>query len=387
MKSKQEFDTASRLPYESKCREASLYFKEGGSDKVYEVFIQEILGGYQVKAFWGRRGSTLQHGLKTQHPTSLDEATAIFQKIVAEKERKGYRRSVEASEHPSIKTHAARVPDAPDAPERFFPQLLNPLTEDALEPFLARLGPQWGAQEKYDGKRILLVKTPYDVSAFNKLGKLCVVASQIMNYARELSGAFVMDGEAIGADYFAFDLLECAGADHRHMPYGARYRYLLKLIGVPNGWPIQPAPLITGDKAVRKFIAELRARNAEGVVFKDLLAPYTAGRPASGGPQLKCKFYATCSAIVVAQNEKRSVALALALSENDTNGLIIGNVTIPPNHDVPAVGHVVEVRYLYAYKGGALYKPVYLGARDDVPVSDCTLERQALKFKAEQEAT
>jgi hypothetical protein len=47
-------------------------------------------------------------------------------------------------------------------------------------------------------------------------------------------------------------------------------------------------------------------------------------------------------------------------------GTGVGSVTIPPSHTVPAAGSIVEVRYLYAYEGGSLYQPVYLGIRDDI---------------------
>jgi bifunctional non-homologous end joining protein LigD len=61
-----------------------------------------------------------------------------------------------------------------------------------------------------------------------------------------------------------------------------------------------------------------------------------------------------------------------------------GNVTIPANHPVPLIGHVIEVRYLYAHpESNALYQPVYLGPRDDVDVSECVLRQ--VKFKPEDE--
>jgi hypothetical protein len=43
---------------------------------------------------------------------------------------------------------------------------------------------------------------------------------------------------------------------------------------------------------------------------------------------------------------------------------------------------LVEVWCLYVNGiGGSLYQPVYLSVRDDVPVADCTVERQRLKYK------
>ncbi|OBG22753.1 hypothetical protein A5768_23585 [Mycolicibacterium fortuitum] len=59
----------------------------------------------------------------------------------------------------------------------------------------------------------------------------------------------------------------------------------------------------------------------------------------------------------------------------------VGNVTVPANQNVPQLGDVVEVRYLYAAQiGGALYQPVLLGVRDDVEPAECVVTQ--LKFKA-----
>jgi hypothetical protein len=41
-------------------------------------------------------------------------------------------------------------------------------------------------------------------------------------------------------------------------------------------------------------------------------------------------------------------------------------------------GSLVEVRYLYAYPGGSLYQPVYLGERNDVDTADSV---KSFKFK------
>ncbi|MEN9634345.1 MAG: hypothetical protein RL077_2749 [Verrucomicrobiota bacterium] len=64
-------------------------------------------------------------------------------------------------------------------------------------------------------------------------------------------------------------------------------------------------------------------------------------------------------------------------------GQPIGNVTIPANHKVPAVGAVVETRYLYAYPDGSLYQPVYLGERSDVRQNECVVSQ--MKFKRDED--
>ena len=57
----------------------------------------------------------------------------------------------------------------------------------------------------------------------------------------------------------------------------------------------------------------------------------------------------------------------------------VGNVTIPANKDIPKEGQIVEVRYLYAYRGGSLFQPTYLGPRTDVLKDECTFSQ--LKYK------
>ncbi len=119
-------------------------------------------------------------------------------------------------------------------------------------------------------------------------------------------------------------------------------------------------------------------RGSRGRRLQGHQRPYTPGRPASGGTQLKFKFVETASFIVTGHNDKRSVALGLL--DGDGQPVPAGNVTIPPNHAIPPLGTVVESRYLYAHReSGSIYQPVYLGPRDDIPAEECTTDQ--LKFK------
>ncbi len=99
----------------------------------------------------------------------------------------------------------------------------------------------------------------------------------------------------------------------------------------------------------------------------------------SGGDQLKHKFVATATVKVLKQNVgARSVLMGV----RDESGQMveIGNVTILPSHAVPDPGALAEVRYLYAYKGGSLFQPVYLGPRSDLEEGAATLAQ--FKYKA-----
>jgi bifunctional non-homologous end joining protein LigD len=131
----------------------------------------------------------------------------------------------------------------------------------------------------------------------------------------------------------------------------------------------------------RDAFDQLKSCNAEGIVFRHTDSPYIAGRPTSGGANLKHKFCATASFIVGNINAKRSVSLLLFAGDTITAA---GNVTIPTNQDVPQTGQVVECRFLYAFReSGAIYQPVFLGTREDITAEECTTAQ--LKYKAEPE--
>ena len=71
--------------------QARLWFREGTSDKVYEVDLVEVATGQYVVNFrFGRRGAALKDGTKTSLPVSMEKARGIFGKLVDEKLAGGY---------------------------------------------------------------------------------------------------------------------------------------------------------------------------------------------------------------------------------------------------------------------------------------------------------
>ncbi len=87
-------------------RSARLWFREGTSDKVYEVDLLEndalrAEARFLVNIRYGRRGAALREGTKTASPIVKVEAERVFDSVVVSKINEGYRRSDQPSAVPS----------------------------------------------------------------------------------------------------------------------------------------------------------------------------------------------------------------------------------------------------------------------------------------------
>lgn len=349
---------------------ASLHFHEGVSDKVYHAAIETRDDGCIVTFAYGRRGSTLTTGTKTPKPVPLEQARKVFDKLVKSKLAKGYRHTGESagSYHRS---------DAEGRDTGIRPQLCNPISREEARALLKT--ERFCLQEKIDGRRMLVRKTEVGVNGINRRGLQVGLPGPIASEVERLPGTFLLDGEAVGDRLHVFDLLDRDGVDHRGRGLIDRLTVLEDLLHDRNLDAIVPVPPAFHERDKRALWALLVRRNAEGVVFKARHSASSPGRPASGGDWLKFKFVEMASFIVAGRNgTRRSVGLALV----DADGALVsaGNVTIPANHTIPGKGTVCEVRYLYAHReSGAVYQPIYLGPRDDIPPAECTVDQ--LKYK------
>jgi len=354
----------------------SLYFREGPSDKEYHAAIEAHGDGFIVTFAFGRRGSTLTTGTKTPDPVSLAQATKVFDRLVASKIAKGYRASGETAA-----PYRQSGGEGTDTGIRC--QLLNAVDSSELDRLLGDI--HYCLQEKHDGRRLLVRKKSDEITGINRRGLVVAIPESIRQAVAAIPFDVLIDGEAVGDTLHAFDLLEVNGNDLRQRRYLDRAVSLLRLLD--NASPaLSPAKTFIDSATKRRMFESYRQNNREGVVFKETDAPFSPGRPTSGGTQLKYKFVESASFVVTARNARRSVALGLYNGDGNDDKLVpAGNVTIPPNHAVPAVGEVVDVKYLHAFlQSGSIYQPVYVGKRCDIPATECTADQ--LKYKNTGEA-
>jgi bifunctional non-homologous end joining protein LigD len=346
----------------------TLYFRQGSSDKVYQASIAQQNGGFAVHFAYGRRGTTLQTGTKTQEPVPYDQAKNIYDRLVAEKAAKGYTPGEDGT--PYQRT------DKADQFSGINCQLLNPIEDDQVHRYIEN--PAFCAQEKFDGRRVLVRKEDSVIEGINRKGLISGLPSSVASEVRDIPGDVLLDGECIGDVLFVFDLLFLHGTDIRSQPYRDRLLALNQVISAEFGF-VKLADTAFDSPEKSALLEKLCRENREGIVFKKLSASYVAGRPASGGDNLKRKFYETASFVVGKVNGKRSVSLKLL---NGKCFVDAGNVTIPPKRQIPKPAAVVEVRYLYAFReSGIIYQPVYLGERTDIDPGDCLVSQ--LKYKSE----
>lgn len=355
-------------------RSARLHSTHAGSDKVYNVYLAELpdAKGYIVNFENGRRGSTLTPGTKTASPVTLEKATAIFEKLVKEK--------VNGSSHykpiDGGDTASAQLSEVGARQEAGYAPMLPRLAGYEVKNIAHRLTDDgWGAQQKFDGERVMVLSDKGAISGIQKTGYVRALPSHIEEAMSRYVRTTLIDGELVGDDYYVFDALLVDGRDLRYEPYEERYRRAKELVSAIGHDNIHIVATAFDTKTKNALLARVQARGAEGMVFKRLDATYDEGESEAVE---KFKPYAGSSVIVHAHKpDKRSVVTA-AYKEGVYT--VLGAVTISPSKPIPPVGSVIECNYLYAHEGTfALFQPEFDKVRADQLPEACQVEKFKMK--------
>jgi bifunctional non-homologous end joining protein LigD len=162
---------------------AELYFRQGGSDKVYHLQLEGAQDQWSVQAQWGRRGSALQSDVKVSN-TTYEEAKRVYDRILREKTGKGYQIAQATANGdtaisvglPATKEHSGHIPE-----------LLTPIEEpDALR--LAE-DASWWFQQKFDGRRFAVQKADGKYSGINKLGQNIPIDSRLAELLAQVAAS------------------------------------------------------------------------------------------------------------------------------------------------------------------------------------------------------
>ena len=317
---------------------------------------------------YGAVGGSIKTGTKTPVPVAFEVARATRDKLVREKI------NGESRYYPVDTTLPEMQPLSPAPFVCLPPRLLN----DADPSLIASMieSNEWHVQLKHDGDRVQLHVVNSIPTLFSaRSGKQRPLPSSMAN-ASFPDCDIVLDGELVGDVFWVFDLLRADTPRLPFLPSVAELDYSIRMEAAMCAVYILDCPSIrlvdtaTTKQAKIALIAAAKAEHKEGVVFIFVDSPYTAGRPARGGFNLRWKFKASCSVLVSGHNLKSSVQVQLG------DGSPIGTVTIPKG-ERPPVGSIIEVEYLYCQ--AALVQGVFKGVRHDLNPGDCT--RAQLQFK------
>jgi bifunctional non-homologous end joining protein LigD len=348
----------------------TLHFKQGSADKVYKASIERLEKdpdncGWVVNFAYGRRGKPLKTGTKTPKPLLYEGALVIYDKLITTKMSKGY------TPDPSGKKFYA----SGNAPKitGWLPQLLNEVYKKDLVSVFAQFAPNVWVQTKHNGERRGVLIDDIKITPANRKGLETTIDPKIMESLAKLVAVdgvqFILDTEDMGDHLVIFDLIVPV-EDEKPLTFEERADMLilldlgiqhLKIVELRVDVPQKMASYV----ALKNFVQRAEENNEEGVVIRDGNSIYTPGKPNSGGTALKLKFWKSATCIVESVHPtKRSIGLGMYPQGDHP----VGNCTIPANHEIPNVGDLVEIRYLYAYRGGSLYQPIYEGIRNDLSI-------------------
>jgi bifunctional non-homologous end joining protein LigD len=347
-------------------KSAALAKREGSSDKTYTIALIDEGGGFRVYAEWGRRGAAQQSGNKYEG-ADQSEAEKLFDKVLNEKLKGGYKpydglsflsRMGGSAEAPKVLISPSAVREVI---ARVQPMKCGPV--ESIRSFL--LNDQWAMEQKFDGKRRLLLRKGGVLTVTNSSGQQTNVLPELEEFVLRLPvDDFELDieDEVVGGGAVALDLLGYKGQSIDRLGYDHRRSALeafFKECRISDA-QLRLACSTIGSSDKRKMVERLHEENAEGAILKDRLAVYYGGE-AGREHWKKFKFVVTSTFIVEKVNAKRSVQLAVL---NGLQRVAIGNCTIPPGVTVKA-NDLVEVSYLYARRGGCLIQPTNLRNRSD----------------------
>lgn len=336
-----------------------------GSDKEYRISLEGKDGGFIVTGFNGRRGGALKAQPKIASPVPYEEAKKAYDSLVKSKLKGGY--------NPADTGAAYVVPADIGTPINIPLHLLTQVPEADVDRYIN--DDRYLAQEKHDGERRPVARRETVIGG-NKNGFQTTLPAEVVSALSALPKDTEIDAEQVGEVLYVFDVMKIDGESQRDVACLERKRRVDALVNqLGNPGNIIPVETAVGTAAKRALYARLRAQRKEGIVLKLIAAGYGEGK---SDDQIKIKFVESATLQVAAVHPTRRSVTVQAFDATGA-AVTLGSVTIPANHDIPAVGVLVEVQYLYVVRN--LVQPVYLGRRTDQTLASCTTSQ--LKYRAD----
>lgn len=200
----------------------------------------------------------------------------------------------------------------------------------------------WAAQPKLDGVRCIVTCTAGALSAVTRNGRPLKLSAR--SIALLPLGDYILDGELVGNDFTAFDVLSIGADDVRTLPYSQR-------LAILDGLHVPQIETHYGEAAKRALHAAVQSAGREGIVFKRLAAKWRAGRTEHA---VKLKNWLS-DTFRVGSFDGRGIEITTM------DGRPAGRCAGGAN-----VGELVEIRFAHWTEAGKLMHPAIIGVRDDL---------------------
>lgn len=352
------------------------YDAEQNHDKVYHLVIQEVEEDrFDVYAFWGRRGATLQSQKKTKRPTARYAADSLVDNFFNEKARKGYKVFDDVHFRTSDSPSVSFEPEALDTvePEPVNAQwTIRDFVRNSVQP--KRASGDIESKSKLAGnctmvmvqgsRMLVYVDEAGALEAFNATGAKVTMPAPMREDLIDLEGPLALDGVWTGSEYVVFD------APAPETEYQNRYQRLFELLDGTVGERVRIADVAFSEAEKQQMVAAAREHNELGVWVRDGKVDNHPGQ--SDEHWLQFNFAPHALVVVMSLNGK------CELGVDDGLGMI--KVAELPGTDVHAeVGDVVEIEYEeWAGHGKLMQAPRIIGPRKDVPPERCDIEQLAI---------
>ena len=361
-------------------REEHVYLRsqKNGADKDYNLHLEpDGQGQWRLLYENGKHGAALKRKEKIEGSVPYEQAKTLFDATMKDKMKSG-------GYVPQNAGVAYQDVVPIDRVSGLVPQLLKSIPTELVHQRMDDPAYMW--QEKKDGERRMIRKTTegegasakVTVIGTNRDGLIVPIPKELADAVAALPTDFcVLDGEDMGQGrYAAFDLVATAEDPAGQRSCEDRYlalQLLLRAAPSPCWVAVATAFHPLDAKSLNKAIFHA---GGEGLVGKRKDAPYT---PGVGEDQFKFPYLYRATVFVESHDgSKRSVHIAVL--DADGNTMPLKKVTIPANYDIPSVGAIVDVEYLYAHATGGLAQPRYKGVRTDRQLEHCVASQ--LKYKS-----
>jgi ATP-dependent DNA ligase len=260
-----------------------------------------------------------------------------------------------------------------------------PAEQDATEAEVERLidDPNFEFAEKMNGMHVIVHRLESGIVTTNRKGEISKeIPAAILKEFEKLPPCIIA-GEYLDrlAAFAPFDFIRYEALDLRPLPYLQRRSALFNFTKDLGPRIVRIRYAVTPEHK-RDLLAVLRAEYAEGIVAKDLRAPYSERRLPAGGPFLRFKFWKECDVIVRRRTTDTTRSFDCFVFDNEGEIVNVGSVSAYDYYDrlEPGGATVARVSYLYSTPNNLLYGPPKIEEFDraDKDPKECSLSQLVL---------